>query len=88
MAAGTFTFTSANTGYYMRLRGGVAAYEQIYIGPEALVLGDSFYTQWRLGLHLSGVQFGPVQFAVSGGYLNDSNRGAGGYGILDTRLTF
>lgn len=88
MAAGTFTFTTANTGYYVRLRGGVAAYEQMYVGPEVLVLGDSFYNQWRLGLHLSGVQLGPVQFGVSGGYLNDSTKGNGGYGILDTRLTF
>lgn len=88
MAAGTFTFTSANSGYYARLRGGVAVYEQMYIGPEALALGDSFYTQWRIGAHLSGVQLGPVQFGVSGGYVNDSSRGNGAYGILDTRLTF
>jgi hypothetical protein len=29
-----------------------------------------------------------VQFGLSGGYVNDAVRGAGGYGILDTRLTF
>ena len=88
MAAGTFTFTTANAGYYGRLRGGIAVYEQIFIGPEGLVIGDSFFTQWRLGMHLSGVQLGPVQFGVSGGYVNDSSRGNGAYGILDTRLTF
>jgi hypothetical protein len=88
MAAGTFTFTTANSGYYMRLRGGVAVYEQIFLGPETLVIGDSFFNQWRLGVQLSGIQLGPVQFGVSGGYVNDSSRGAGAYGILDTRLTF
>lgn len=88
MATGTFAFSTANSAYYMRLKGGIAVYEQVYIGPETLVLGDSFYSQWRLGMHLSGVKLGPVQFGVSGGYVNDAVRGAGGYGILDTRITF
>ncbi|MFN3889571.1 MAG: cellulose biosynthesis protein BcsS [Beijerinckiaceae bacterium] len=88
MAAGTFSFTTANMGYYVRLRGGLAVYEQMYLGPEMLALGDSFYTQWRLGLQLSNIQLGPVQFGVSGGYANDSSRGNGAYGILDSRLTF
>jgi hypothetical protein len=88
MATGTFAFSTANSAYYMRLKGGVAIYENVYIGPETLVMGDSFYSQWRLGMHLSGVKLGPVQFGLSGGYVNDAVRGAGGYGILDTRLTF
>ncbi|MBX9761120.1 MAG: cellulose biosynthesis protein BcsS [Beijerinckiaceae bacterium] len=88
MATGTFAFSTANSAYYMRLKGGIAVYEQVYIGPETLVMGDSFYSQWRLGLHLSGVKLGPLQFGVSGGYVNDAVRGAGGYGILDSRITF
>jgi hypothetical protein len=88
MAAGTFTYSTANNGYYMRLRGGMAVYEQTYLGPELLVQGDNFYTQWRLGVGLSNIQLGPVQIGVSGGYVNDSSRGNGAYGILDTRLTF
>ncbi len=88
MAAGTFSFTTANSGYYLRLRGGMAVYEQMYLGPEVLALGDSFYTQWRMGVGLSGIQMGPVQFGVSAGYVSDSSRGGGVYGILDTRLTF
>jgi hypothetical protein len=88
MAAGTLTFTTANMGYYVRMRGGIAAYEQMFVGPEMLVIGDSFFTQWRVGAHLSGIQLGPVQFGVSAGYANDSSRGNGAYGIFDTRLTF
>lgn len=88
MATGTFAFSTANSAYYMRLKGGVAIYEQVYIGPETLVMGDSFYSQWRLGMHLSGFKLGPVQFGLSGGYVSDAVRGAGGYGILDTRVTF
>ncbi len=88
MAAGTFTYSTANNGYYMRLRGGMAVFDQTFLGPELLVQGDNFYTQWRLGVGLSGIQLGPVQIGVSGGYVNDSSRGNGAYGILDTRLTF
>lgn len=88
MAAGTFSFSSANAAYYMRLKGGVAVYDQVYLGPEILALGDSFYNQWRVGLHVSGVKLGPVQFGASGGYVSDRVRGAGSYGILDVRLTF
>lgn len=88
MAAGTFTYSTANNGYYMRLRGGMAVYEQTFLGPELLVQGDNFYTQWRVGVGLSGIALGPVQIGVSAGYVNDSSRGNGAYGILDTRLTF
>jgi hypothetical protein len=88
MAAGTFSFTTANSGYYLRLRGGMAVYDQLFLGPEVLAMGDSFYTQWRFGVGLSGITLGPVQFGVSAGYVSDSSRGGGAYGILDTRLTF
>lgn len=88
MATGTFSFSTANSAYYARLRGGVSIIEQAYIGPEALVMGDSFYSQWRVGMHVSGVNVGPVQLGVSGGYVNDRVRGPGAYGSLDMRLTF
>lgn len=87
-AAGTFSYTTANNGYYMRLRGGMAIYEQTFMGPELLALGDSFYTQWRLGVGLHNIELGPVKIGVSGGFVSDSSRGNGAYGILDTRLTF
>lgn len=87
-AAGTFSFTTANSGYYMRLRGGMSIYEQTYLGPELLVLGDSFYTQWRMGVGLHNIELGPVKIGVSTGFVSDSSRGKGAYGILDTRLAF
>lgn len=88
MAAGALTLSSANAAYYMRLKAGVAVYEQVYIGPEVLAMGDNFYSQGRIGLHMSGWKFGPVQLGLSGGYAHDRVRGGGAYGILDARMTF
>jgi hypothetical protein len=88
MAAGALTLSSVNAAYYMRLKAGVAIHEQVYIGPEVLAMGDTFYTQGRVGVHLSGVKLGPVQLGLSGGYAHDRVRGGGAYGILDARMTF
>lgn len=88
MAAGTLTLSSVNAAYYMRLKAGVSISDQVYIGPEVLAMGDTFYAQGRVGMHLSGAKLGPAQFGVSGGYAYDRVRGGGGYGILEMRMTF
>jgi hypothetical protein len=88
MASGTVSYASANNAYYSRFKLGVAVAPQLFVGPEVLVLGDNFYSQWRAGIHLTGLRMGPMQFGISGGYLDDKVRGHGGYGILDARLTF
>jgi hypothetical protein len=62
--------------------------QNVFIGPEALFLGDDLYRQWRTGLHLSGVTLGALQLGISGGYLKDETRGSGAYGILDARMVF
>ena len=67
---------------------GLAVVNQIYVGPEILVLGDNFFHQWRVGAHVSGIKLGMVQLGVSGGFLSDQVRGTGGYGILETRFSF
>jgi hypothetical protein len=88
MASGTVSYATANNAYYSRFKLGVAVAPQLFVGPEVLVLGDNFYSQWRAGIHLTGLRMGPMQFGISGGYLDDKVRGHGGYGILDARLTF
>jgi hypothetical protein len=88
MASGSVSYATANNAYYSRFKLGLAVAPQLFVGPELLVLGDNFYSQWRLGLHLTGLRFGMMQFGISGGYLDDKVRGHGGYGILDARLTF
>lgn len=88
MIAGTFSLSSANTAYYGRLKAGFSIFDHVYVGPEVLALGDTFYRQIRAGLHLSGLKIGPVEFGLSGGYAHDRVRGGGAYGLLDVRMTF
>lgn len=88
MLSGVISYASANNAYYSRFKAGLAVAPQLFIGPELLVLGDNFYSQYRLGMHLTGLRLGAMQFGISGGYLDDKVRGHGGYGILDARLTF
>lgn len=88
MVSGVFSFSTAHKAYYARLKAGIAIIDRIFVGPEVLFLGDSFYSQWRAGAHITGIQFGSLQFGLSGGYVSDRVRGTGFYGILDARITF
>jgi hypothetical protein len=88
MLSSIATFSTNHDAYYGRAKFGVAIANQLYVGPEALLLGDDFFHQWRVGAHASGFQIGPIQAGVSGGYLYDYVRGGGGYGILETRVSF
>lgn len=88
MLSGVASYSTAHSSYYTRFKYGFALVPGVYFGPEALFLGDSFFTQWRVGGHITGVSFGPLQFGVSGGMLNDRVRGTGAYGILDARAAF
>jgi hypothetical protein len=88
MASGNLTYSTANNSYYARFKVGLAIADSLYVGPEMLFLGDNQYTQYRIGLHLTGARFGSMQFGISGGFLSDRIRGKGGYGILDARVVF
>lgn len=88
MISGVASYSTNFNSYYGRLKFGFALADRIYIGPEVGALGDNFFQQWRIGGHVSGLRFGMMQFGASVGYLNDRVRGGGGYGTIDTRLTF
>ena len=81
-------YSTNNSAYYGRLKFGMAFAERVYVGPEVVALGDNFFQQFRVGGHLSGLQFGAIQMGVSAGFLADRVRGAGVYGILESRVTF
>ncbi len=85
---GYASYESNKNAYFARLRGGYLITPSVYIGPEVAVLGDDFFNQTRIGGHLGGVHMGPVQLALSGGYLYDRVRKSGVYGSLDARLGF
>lgn len=88
MLSGNLTYSTNNNAYYTRFKAGMKITENIFVGPEALFLGDNFYGQWRLGAHLTGAKLGALQFGISGGYVNDRRAGSGVYGILDARIGF
>ena len=83
---GAYT-TSANT-YYLRTKFGYSILDRFYIGPEASLLGNDFYGQWRLGAHLSGLRLGRFDISLAGGYLQDQGQKAGAYATIDMRSDF
>jgi hypothetical protein len=88
MLSGVAYYSTNNDAYYGRLKFGFAFAEHLYFGPEIIALGDDYFQQWRFGGHISGLRLGLLQLGFSGGFLNDRVRGAGMYGILETRFTF
>lgn len=88
MFSGVASFSTVHNAYYARLKGGYAFAPQIYVGPEAIFMGDDFFQQWRIGMHMTGAKFSMLQLGVSGGVLVDKVRGTGLYGILDARVGF
>ena len=88
MVSGNYTYSTNNNAYYARMKAGMAVFSQVFVGPELLFLGDNFYSQWRIGAHVTGVKLGALQFGLSGGYVNDRKNGGGVYGILDTQIRF
>ena len=85
---GYASYETNKNAYFGRLRGGYIIAPGVYIGPEFTVLGDDFFSQQRVGAHIGGVHLGPVQLALSGGYLYDRVRKSGAYTTLDARVGF
>ena len=88
MISGVVSYSSNHNSYYGRLKFGMAVNNHVYVGPEVVALGDDYFQQWRIGGHVTGLQFGVLQLGASVGFLNDRVRGAGVYGSVDSRLTF
>lgn len=85
---GYASYSTAHNAYYGRLRAGYALFGQTTIGPEVTVLGDDFFSQYRIGAHLSGLQVGLVQVGLAAGYLNDRVQKSGLYTTVDVRAGF
>lgn len=81
-------YSTIFNSYYARLKAGVELVDYVYVGPEALALGDDYFSQGRVGAHVTGLRLGDLQVGVSSGYLRDRVRGNGVYGILDTQIAF
>ncbi|MCC6946351.1 MAG: cellulose biosynthesis protein BcsS [Bradyrhizobiaceae bacterium] len=71
--------SSVNRNYHGRI---AAAHEHpsgFALGAEASIHGDKRYSEPRAGLFVQRT-FGRTNFALSGGYLHNSDRGDGAYG--------
>lgn len=82
------SYSTKFNAYYSRFRVGYMVADGVYIGPEALFLGDDFFRQYRVGAHLSGLTFGPVQMSLAVGYVRDRIQGTGYYSSIEARANF
>jgi hypothetical protein len=88
MLSGYASYSMANSQYYTRFKAGYSIMNAFYLGPELMALGNQFYTEYRAGIHLSGLKLGRLSLGLSGGALRNSVSGSGGYGLLDARVSF
>lgn len=79
--------TNVNT-FYTRFKTGYAVWNGVYIGPELSALGNSFYSEYRAGLHMTGLKLGQLSLGISGGFATSKLNGNGVYGLLDARIGF
>ncbi|GJE29409.1 hypothetical protein LKMONMHP_4290 [Methylobacterium organophilum] len=82
------SYSTKFNAYYSRVRLGYMVADGVYIGPEALFLGDDFFRQYRIGAHLTGLTFGPVQMSLAAGYVRDRIQGSGYYSSIEARANF
>lgn len=76
------TFATIGDGYWARGAVGWRFFERVYLGPEALALGDTSYWQWRVGLHATALRLGGFEWSAGAGFVADSAARSGVYGRL------
>lgn len=85
MIAANLSMTTIEASFYGRLATGVRIMT-IWTGPEISASTDIFGEQYRAGLHVTGVRYGPYEFSAAAGYAFDSFGRSGAYGRLGVSL--
>ncbi len=75
-------YTSAYRAATLRLAPGYDIHDGVFVGPEATLGFHHGTLRTRLGLHVTGLRLGPLQFRLSGGWAMDRGGRAGPYGAL------
>jgi len=88
IVSGYGSIETNKSAYFTRLRAGTLIAPGVYVGPEVAALGDAFFNQERVGMHVSGTRFGNLQLALAGGYLYDRVRKSGTYVTIDAHVGF
>jgi hypothetical protein len=82
LATATFIAGSARGHVWSRVSAGYAAWEHVFIGPEATFFARDDYREWRVGAHATGLTLGRFTLRLSGGYVQANDGRSGGYGAL------
>jgi hypothetical protein len=85
MLATNASVSSIGPGYWGRVAAGLRLADMIWLGPEALALGDPTYQQFRAGAHATGFKTKWFEWSMGAGWVTDSDHRNGYYtrlGIL------
>ncbi len=74
--------SSLNGRLWARIAPGWQVPAGFYVGPEFEAYGDRNYRKYRLGLHLTGLRFLGLEWRLSGGFQQTSDRPSAYYGTL------
>jgi hypothetical protein len=82
MVAANISLSTINWGYWTRAAAGWRAFDLLWLGPEALALGDTTYRQFRLGIHATALKMGGFEWSAGLGFATDSDGRNGPYGRI------
>ncbi|WP_415914811.1 cellulose biosynthesis protein BcsS [Rhodopseudomonas palustris] len=82
----TLTAHGNGNGYGGRVAAGWRLLDQAWIGPEASAFSDHYSTQYRVGLHVTGLRVEGLEWSAAAGYLEDGFARRGGYGRIGMLL--
>lgn len=87
---GEASYSTAFRTYYAKAKFGydVSDGEEIFVGPEVIVLGNFQHDELRVGAHVTAIKFGKAAVGFAGGYLRDSEWGRGAYGTIQLDFKF
>jgi outer membrane immunogenic protein len=90
MMYGEAEYSTAFQTYLAKAKVGVdaTAGQQVFVGPEAAILGNSRFRQWRVGMHVTQLRIGQVQLEAAAGFARDTNVGNGAYGSIGLSTDF
>ncbi|MCG6207201.1 cellulose biosynthesis protein BcsS [Rhodopseudomonas sp. HC1] len=86
MLAASFDATTIAEGFGFRAAAGWRLLDAFWLGPEFYGSRDELSRQTRFGLHMTGLQSGPVQWSAAMGVLRDSLGRDGNYARLAAQI--
>ena len=62
--------------------------KQLYFGPQLTLFGNERYQEWRVGLHLTSLNLGKVDFEIGAGFEHNTDNGNGAYALFELNTKF